>query len=214
MVLASAVLLFVGAGFAQTLHPVEVVTTDKVDLGPGGTIRIVGSNGELNVEAWDQPSVEVTVRRFTESEDRHLDSTKKTLDRIVVETKKTGANEVTITTSKLRWPNGRMIDYRIRAPRDAKLSIEHRNGDVVITGIAGGIDAHARNAEILVMLPGSGTYAVHARAKFGTVYCDYDGERKHTTLVGNRFDGKSGEAAKAVNLVTNNGGVTVQKSAD
>jgi hypothetical protein len=206
-----AVLIFCGAGFAQTLKPVEVVTTNKVDLGPGGTIHIVGSEGELNVEAWEKPEVEVTVTRFNESEDRDRDAVKKSLDAIAVETKKSGDHEVTITTPKLRGLKGSKINYRIRAPKDAKLSIQHGNGDVVITGLSGGIDAHAKNSEIFVMLPPQGGYSIQARAKIGTVYSEYEGTRKHSFPFANSFEGKSGDSAKAVNLVTDNGGVTVQK---
>lgn len=206
-----AVLLFCGAGFAQTLKPVEVVTTNKVEMGPGGTIHIVGSQGELNVEAWERAEVEVTVTRFNESEDKDRDAVKKSLEGIAVETKKSGANDVTVTTPKLHGLKTTKINYRIRAPKDAKLEIRHLDGDVVITGLSGGIDAHAKNAEIFVMLPPQGAYAIQAKAKLGTIYSEFDGTRKHTFPFGNSFEGKAGDSGKAVNLFTENGGVTVQK---
>lgn len=44
---------------------VEVVTTDRVDFAAGGTIRVEGSAGDLNIEAWDEPRIEITVTRST-----------------------------------------------------------------------------------------------------------------------------------------------------
>jgi hypothetical protein len=44
--------------------PAQVITTDRVDFAPGGTIRIDGSYGVLNIEGWDKPEVEIT---FTKS---------------------------------------------------------------------------------------------------------------------------------------------------
>jgi hypothetical protein len=107
------------------------------------------------------------------------------------------------------------INYRIRAPKDARLNIQHGSGDVVIVGLAGGIDVHARNGEIFVMLPPSpASYSIDAKAKLGTVYCEFDGTRKHIFPFGNSFEGKAGDSPKQVKLVTGNGGVTVQKSTE
>src|SRR5579859_1673199 len=41
--------------------PPEKTTTERIDFAPGGTIRINGSYGDLNVEGWDRPEVEVAV---------------------------------------------------------------------------------------------------------------------------------------------------------
>jgi hypothetical protein len=211
---SSLLLAFLCAALsAQTLRPVEVVTTDKVELGAGGTIRITGSTGELNVEEWDRPEVEVTVRRFTESEPKDRDAVKKLLDSIKVETRKSGANEVTVSTELPKHGlSGVAVDYRIRAPKDAKLNVRHGKGDVVITGFTGGIDAQAKNAEIFVMLPVPNAYAIQAKAKIGTIYSDFEGTRKRVKLTGSSFEGKSeGAAAKPVVLDVANGGITVQE---
>src|SRR5450432_3405043 len=42
-------------------RPPEKTTTERVNLAPGGMIRIDGSYGDLNVEGWERPEVEVTV---------------------------------------------------------------------------------------------------------------------------------------------------------
>src|SRR5580700_1611159 len=43
---------------------VQVVTTDRVDFAAGGTIRFEGSEGELNIEGWDEPQVQIVCTRF------------------------------------------------------------------------------------------------------------------------------------------------------
>ena len=83
-------------------------TTQHVDFAPGGVIRINGSYGELNVDGWDRPEIEVTVNKSlpygykpkqTDQAKAHLDGV-----RIVIE-RKTPA-EVTISTElPLRHPS-------------------------------------------------------------------------------------------------------------
>jgi hypothetical protein len=225
MKLALAIPFFTAAALAQTLTPVEVTTTDNAELTAGGTIHLVGSEGELNIEAGDGPAVEVRVSRYTErgpkAKDR--DEAKRTLEGIRVEMKKTSANEVTVTTTiaarneltrRLRGLNGVDIDYRIRVPKDAKLVIEHGSGDIVIAGVAGGIQAKSKNGEIYVFLPGKENYSIKAKAKLGTVYSEFDGARKHEFPFGSSFAGKGAAPAKEVILETRTGGVTVQKSTE
>src|SRR5579872_40693 len=40
--------------------PPQASTTEHVDFAPGGLIHINGSYGELNVNGWDRPEIEVT----------------------------------------------------------------------------------------------------------------------------------------------------------
>src|ERR1022692_3460642 len=43
--------------------PAETTASDHVSFAPGGLIRIDGSYGTLNIEAWDKAEVEVTVTK-------------------------------------------------------------------------------------------------------------------------------------------------------
>src|SRR5277367_5577568 len=45
---------------------VQITHTDKLNLSAGGTIRINDSLGDVNVEGWERPDVEITVTKTTE----------------------------------------------------------------------------------------------------------------------------------------------------
>ena len=44
---------------------IQVTKTDRADFAPGGTIHVSGSHGDLNIEGWDRPDVEITVTKST-----------------------------------------------------------------------------------------------------------------------------------------------------
>ena len=49
---------------AVAAQRVDLSTSDKTDFAPGGTVRIENSTGELNVEGWDHPFVEIRTDRY------------------------------------------------------------------------------------------------------------------------------------------------------
>src|ERR1017187_890010 len=65
---------------------VQVTTTNSSPFTAGGAIRIDNSWGQLNVESWDRPEVELTVTRSTFARDtaKDRDAAKRGLDAIHV----------------------------------------------------------------------------------------------------------------------------------
>ena len=149
----------------------EVITTDHADLLPGGTIRIEDSTGELNIEGWDQPRVEITVARYTWGPAASKDREQTKLSAIQVVKKTNG--ELTISTSRKRSIRNH-LDYQIMVPRNAHLIIRHRIGDVVIHDVGGDMDVTAKAGDILLQLAGQGQYKIDARCRVGGVYSDFD----------------------------------------
>jgi hypothetical protein len=169
------------------MQQVQVVTTDKVDFGAGGTIRFEGSVGQLNIEGWDQPQVQVTLTRFDYADptDKDRDREKGKLDRITLKTEKRSGSELVITTTlphrnyfvrKVHGATDADMNYRIMVPRDSHLIVHHGDGDVLIYDVGGDIDATARTGTIVVQLDDPAQYAIDARSKVGAVYSDYDGK--------------------------------------
>ncbi len=125
------------------MQPVQVVTTDRVDFAAGGTIRLEGSVGELNIEGWDQPQVRIVLTRFDyDATDKDKDRIKGELERIVVKSEKSvPASKLTIAnmlphrnffTRQVRGRTGAGMNYRIMVPRDSHLIVHHGDGDVVL----------------------------------------------------------------------------------
>jgi hypothetical protein len=194
------------------LPRVESVTTEHADFAPGGTIRIEGSTGELNVEGWDQPSVEVTVTRYMWS--RNAEQAKRDLDRVQVSKPVAVGNEITITTTHKR-SLAVHVDYRIRVPRDSKLVIHHGSGDVVIYDVGGDIDASAHWGEILVQLPKSSEYVIDARNKSGgEISSDFDGRTHYNRLLlGDSLKSEESAQPHHLRVRVGMGGITIQKMA-
>src|ERR1035438_4615407 len=127
----------------------QVVTTEQVDF-TGGTLRVNNAYGELNVEAWDEPRVEITVTRtaFRHNTPEEQKEGKTYLNLIQVSVKKAGNGDVEISTQfpgrnrlvRAIWGFGDFnLDYRIKVPRHAKLAIRHGVGDVTVHDVAGDI---------------------------------------------------------------------------
>lgn len=199
-------------------HSVQVVTTQQVDFR-GGTIRVDNAYGELNVEGWDQPRVEVTVTRttFPHNTPKEQEKGKRYLNLIKVTTKMGSNGDVEIST---QFPGrnrlARMIsglgdftlDYRIKVPRNAKLVIRHGVGDVVVRDVSGDIDATVRSGDIVAQLPEPEKYAIDAKCSLGTVYTDFDGAHHSSWLIGQKFDGGTGHK---MHLRARVGGISVQR---
>jgi hypothetical protein len=191
---------------------VDLVTTDRADVTPGGLIRIEGSTGELNIVGWDQPSVEVMTDRYTFREARDKEKAIAKLKRIEVVKKAAGSGELTIATMK--HESRIHVDYQIMVPRTSRLVIRHHIGDVVITDVAGDIDAKAGTGDILVQLPEKEHYTINAKTGIGGVYSDFN-ESRHT-FVGHKLiqDASTGGAngpAHKIDLHVSIGGISIQK---
>lgn len=213
-VIAISVLCVALPAFAAKQR-VDLVTTDHADFAPGGLIHVEGSTGELNITGWDQPSVQVITTRYTFVEDRNKERANQRL-KLVEALKVTSANgEMTISATHKRdaWVH---VDYQIMVPRNSRLAIHHRMGDVVVTNVAGDIDATEHYGDIVVQLPEPEHYAIDAKCKIGTVYSDFNDPKRH--FVGERLvqDSTSTDAkgpSLKVNLRVGTGGITVQKLA-
>lgn len=170
-------------------EPQRNTTTEVVSFAAGGTVRVDGSRGSVSVEGWDRPEVEVEVTR--------------TGSGIVVKSEKKSEGELEISTRFTRRRGS--VEYRIRVPRDCKVAIHHKDGQVLIREVTGEIEATSRSGDIVVMLP-EGKYEIDARSKLGTVYSDF-GDIRHRYLVGERLEDGAG---RRVYLRVGVGGISIQ----
>jgi len=80
--MTNTLVMVFGLSVLGTVHPVsaaeevyekgpkqsfEVTNTEQVPFAPGGTILLNSSYGYLTVEGWDEPQVEITVIKSTDS---------------------------------------------------------------------------------------------------------------------------------------------------
>jgi hypothetical protein len=204
---------------------VPVVTDDHVDFAPGGAIGMTGSLGQLNIESWDGPGVQITVTRstFRTNTPKDLERAKGQLAAYKVTAEKKGAAELSIRTDAPRYgffarllhltPDVQ-VDYRVRVPRDTKLTLRHGKGDIVVRDVTGDINATVRKGDIVLQLPPAGPYAFDAKCGFGGIYSDFEGTDRVAHGFSERFEANGSGAARKVYLRVGIGGITIQKEAE
>jgi hypothetical protein len=187
---------------------VEVIKTERMSFAPGGTIRINGSYGTLNLEGWDRPEVEITVVKSTQKYygPKQRENAAPILERAHISTERVSDTELAISTRQDRKIS---VDYEIRVPRDSRLNIHHGTGQVLVANITGDIEATGHRGDILLMLPDTSTYSIDAKTKVGVVTSDFAGDlHKRWYLLGERFADPS--AAHRIYLRVSLGGITIK----
>jgi hypothetical protein len=205
-------------------RPPEKTTTEHVDFAPGGMIRINGSYGDLNVEGWDRPEVEVTVIKTLPygHKAKQPDKGASDLDRVRIVTEHKSPRELTISTAlparHLPWTppftrhttGGVLVQYEIHVPRDSRLAIHHGTGYVSVNGVVGDIDASVGRGDILLWLP-PGSYSLDARTKFGIVSSDLEGDAHNSHLIGESFTRVNSPPSHRLRLRMGFGGITLKE---
>jgi hypothetical protein len=212
------------AGEGAIKQPPEKTTTERVNFASGGTIRINGSYGDLNVDGWDRPEVEVTVIKTLPYgyKAKQPDQSASDLDRVRIVIEHNSPPEVTISTAlpsrHLPWTppftrhttGGVMVQYEIHVPRDSHLAIHHGIGSVSVSGIAGDIDASVGRGDILLWVP-PGSYSLDARTKFGIVSSDLEGDAHNRHLIGESFTRVNSPSSHRLHLRMGFGGITLKE---
>src|SRR5580704_589886 len=171
----------------EARQKVQVSKTEKVDFPANGTLRVQHSTGELTIEGWDQPGVEITTTKSSKEEYLAADRDKATkeLDRVQVSAKRDG-DALVITTEYPRhlafpWVTPLQIvtnfdlDYVIKVPRNAKLIVKHDDGEVHVDDVTGNIQVTARQGLIALRLTGEMPPAIDAKSDLGSVNSDFAG---------------------------------------
>jgi len=173
------VLAFASGGLDRAR--LEVRNTQHVDFQADGTVVFKNSIGELRVDAWDQPNVEITTIKSTKADydPTQHDQAVRELDKVRISAERHGA-ELTITTD---FPRGFLgtdfdLEYDIKVPRKTRLTVDHHGGEVHADGVLGDLQIAVARGEITVHLPEKGSYAIDARSDFGTVFSDFPGREK------------------------------------
>jgi hypothetical protein len=190
--------------------------TQRVDFPAGGVLRLNDSFGEVTIEGWDQPTVEVTATKSAYSGGGHE---KALLNEVQIAAKVDG-NAVVISTVRphrgIFKPTHGVddidIDYSIKVPRTARIEVTHGHGEVNIEGVAGDIRAASTYGPIVLRLPADGHYAINAHSSLGNVYSDFYGDEKHHHLFAESFVGAESAAPQKLNLKVGMGDVIILKT--
>ena len=182
----------------EVMQKARVTHTDKMDFTAGGQLRLKNPTGELTVEGWDRPDVEITTIKSTKDTYASKDREKAAheLDQVRISVAPQGG-DVVITTD---YPHHRRlsparlvgtnfdVEYRIKAPVNARLEVDHARGEVHVYNLASDIHATVCDGTITLNLPQEGVYDIDAKSEIGDVVSDFPGHGKRTRLLfGHQF---------------------------
>jgi hypothetical protein len=199
----------------------EVTNTERAPFAPGGTINLNNSYGYLTVEGWDEPEVEITVIKSTDSffEPSRQQRAEQPFEEVRVVTERRSDKELAISTilpGRNRFlPKAKhrvTLEYRIRAPRDSRLVVRHDNGYVWVSDMNGDLDVRSHTGDMIVMLPDLGPYSIDARTRMGSVASDFTGKslnRFSQLLVGSHFDYASQTPKRRIYLRMGRGSIEI-----
>jgi hypothetical protein len=122
--------------------------THTYPLTAGGEIRIVNTNGRIDVEGVDGSTVEVKAERIargsTDAAAREL------LPRIVIK-EDVKPDRITIETERISGimiGAGFEVRYHVRAPKGALVNVTNTNGQVAVNALSGKVVAHTTNGTV------------------------------------------------------------------
>src|SRR3954453_12416016 len=122
--------------------------THTYPLSPGGEIRIINTNGRIDVEGVDGATLEVRAERIargsTDAAAREL------LPRIVIK-EDVKPDRVTLETERMSGimiGAGFEVRYHVRAPKSAIVNVTNTNGQVALNALSGKVVAHTTNGGV------------------------------------------------------------------
>jgi hypothetical protein len=190
---------------AEEFKQVQVTNTDRVNFAPGGLIRLNHSYGDMTVEGWDRPEVEITVVKTMpfDYKLKHPELASQHVEAVRVVTERRSDTELAISTDlpvrkghfspplPRKTTGSVMLEYQIHVPRDSRLQIHHGVGAVSVSDVTGDIEATVGRGDIMLWLPAgaysAGAYSIDAKTKFGRVSSELDGAVLSQYLIGERF---------------------------
>ena len=197
-------LLMIGALPVLAADPNRVTNSQTIPFPGDGTLRFERASGEIHIQAWDRPEIEIAFSKST-----YVPKLRPRLDAVQMKAEPRG-NDVVISTTAPRCKDIQ-VEYQVHAPRNITLAIDHNTGGVYVTGIAGDIHAKVRNGQITLRLRETGVYAIDAKSTIGRVYSDFDGAQKPTWLFGEGF-AKPADSARKLDLRIGFGDILILKT--
>jgi Putative adhesin len=163
--------------------------THTYPLTAGGEVRIVNTNGKVDVEGVDGNTVEVRAEKIAKGATE--DAAREMLPRIKI-TEDVKPDRVSVETERMGGimiGAGFEVRYHVKAPKDAVITVVNTNGVIALTSLAGKVSAHTTNG------------MVSGKRMTG-------GVDAHTTNGGVNIDMAS-VGTQRIALHTTNGGVTL-----
>lgn len=206
----------------EPAEPIVVTSTQRVALAPGGTVNIDETWGELSIEGWDQPTVEVVTTRRTAKPYpiAKADKARADLERFGARVEAApdrvsivGVSPSGSVTKPFGGKSGVRLTYVVRIPRNSRLELDNGAGTVRIADVTGDIAVDSDVGEVTLKVPIEPTTAVEASSGIGDVgvgdALEQQGDLRRRALVGQRFSYQPPRVDKRITVKLGVGSITI-----
>ncbi len=206
-----------------TEAPVEIQRSHSLPITPDGRVIIAETWGEIDLKAWDRPTVEVTMTARTKSgvSEKESEKARGQLERFGFEAKASGPDEVKVIgiapSSSLLKPFGGKdrisIQYTIKMPRNAHLKLDHKVGEVRVAGLAGNIQVANKTGSVTLAVPATAEATITTSTRIGDAELPAallaNGNYRRRALVGHSFTYQPHEARRQVDIRVGIGSIEI-----
>ena len=161
--------------FSKTLHY-------SVRMFSFGTLTVDTRMGNLQVEGWDEPRLEIEAEKVVEAKNEPRAQPLYDLVQVVVEGKDKQVQLRTLYPPRRLWRPFRgesklSVNFRIRMPFDANLVLKCVDGDVRVNGLVGMQEIRVNYGDVEITVPSIYRLrSLNARSVLGYVQSDLHGE--------------------------------------
>lgn len=113
-------------------------------LSPDGELAIENGTGSIEVQAWESPTLEVTITREVRA--RTDEAAEALLEQVDI-AEEAGPDRVSLVTSAPQ--NGSIrVRYAVRTPASIATTMKNQNGRITVSGMAGAVRATQGNGQV------------------------------------------------------------------
>jgi hypothetical protein len=115
-------------------------------LADGGRVEIDNVNGKIEVEAWDENTVDVRAERIGKG--TTPDGAKRALERVEAITPAQVRLETKVARATSWLGGGAEVRYVVKVPAGAEIDVETVNGGIDVSGVRGPVTAETTNGGV------------------------------------------------------------------
>jgi hypothetical protein len=213
-VLLSTAVFFASCARADDLTHGVISVSHTDSFTSGAAIHLDNSRGEVTIEGWDRPGIEVIVTKSTAGifDAKQHPAADQLLGHFNVKAESKDSQIVISTELPKKGRDGVLIDYLIHAPRGTKVEVNHGDGGLTVTGLASDLQATLRRGQVTLTLPGTEAFAIDAHTGIGDVYSEFEGtDRRRRIRLTHDFTGAAGSATHKIKVNLEIGDIVLLK---
>lgn len=185
-----------------------------------GTLVINSRVGDLHIDGWDEPRVEVEVEKVVRARSEAKAKPLYGQIKVRLEGRDQEVRLTTIYPSRKLWRPFRnesnlTVNFRIRMPFDSNLKLKCVDGDVTIAGIVGHEELRVNYGDVEIDVPHLyDLRSLTAHAWLGYVQSDLQGLSSDSAGLGQRISFWNAQGRQNIDVKVRMGGVFIYREAD